>query len=255
MKTFLNILFTLLIIIPFNLFGQTVNTTPVNLVGSSDPIPGPGGFILHPYTPSPLTGTYHGGVFYGGTKETWGYEISDLTIGDEYVLTVYYMYDVVQLTPMYDRVGNLSLQSGAPLDVTLIPYVPEPDWRTWYTMTVRFTAVATTDRIDIETDGTTDNSLWLFTDMAIDGSGECDDLVTTVSSDEICIGEEITLTATSVNGGTVTWDGGLVDGVPFEPIAPGTFTFSTTSDNADDCDFSVDITVHDLPAVTANADN
>ncbi|WP_027420230.1 T9SS C-terminal target domain-containing protein [Crocinitomix catalasitica] len=258
MKTLLHSLYTLLLLIPFGLLGQTVNTTPVNLVGSSDPIPGPGGFIDHPFTPSPLTGTYHGGVVYGGgvgVQETWGYEISDLTIGEEYVLTVYYMFDRVFGTPLYDRFANLSMLSGAALDFTLIPYVPEPDWRNWYTMTVRFTALDVTDRIDIQTAGVSDNSLWLFTDMAIDGAGDCDNLLVDVSAREICIGEEITLTATSVNDGIITWDGGLINGEAFEPLAAGTFTFNTTSDHADDCDYSIEIIVHDLPDVSASADN
>jgi gliding motility-associated-like protein len=236
-------------------FSQVVNTTPVNLVGSSDPIPGPGGFIGHPFTPSPLTGTYHGGVYYGATKEKWGYEISGLTPGDSYTLTVYYMMDEVFGVPALDRVGNLTMQSGAPLSAVLIPYVPPADWRTWYTLSTEFTALGTTDRIDIEADGLSDNSLWLFTDMAIDGGGDCDDLSVTVSTDEICLGESFTLDATSDNGGTITWDGGLSNGVAFTPVAAGTFTFEATSTSLDDCPYDIDITVHDLPNVIANADD
>lgn len=247
--------FLLLLFVAYNTFSQVVNTSPVNLAGSSDPIPGPGGFIMHPFTPSPLTGTYHGGTFYGGTKEKWGYNISGLTPGTSYTLTVYYMMDVVQGSPLYNRRGDLSLLSGAPLSVVLIPYVDPANWREWYTLTTTFTAVGTTDRIDIEADGVSDNSLWLFTDMAIDGGGVCDDLTVTVSSTEICLGDELTLTGVSENAGTITWDGGVTNGIPFTPLTAGTITYTATSTSPDDCDYSVDVLVNSLPLVTANADD
>jgi gliding motility-associated-like protein len=83
----------------------------------------------------------------------------------------------------------------------------------------------------------------------------CDDLETEISPTEFCIGGEVTLSATSTNGGVITWDGGVVDGETFIPDAPGTYTYTATSDNEDDCDFTVDVIVNDLPTVTANADD
>jgi gliding motility-associated-like protein len=80
----------------------------------------------------------------------------------------------------------------------------------------------------------------------------CDDLTVTVSATELCVGEELTLDATSVNGGTITWDGDAIDGVAFTPPA-GDLTFNATSDSDDDCPYSVEITVHELPVVTASA--
>lgn len=242
-----------LIFISASSFGQVVDVIPVNLVGSSDPIPGPDAFIMHPFTPSPLSGTYHGGTSYG-EDEKWGYNITGLTPGDSYNLTVYYMMDVVQLTPIDTRVGNLTMSSGAPLSTTLIPFVIPANWRIWYTLTTTFTAVAATDRIDIESFSGSDNSTWLFTDIAIDGGGGCEDLTIVASDTEICIGDPVTLTATSTTGGTVTWDGGVTNGVAFTPALPGTYTYTTTSTSPDDCPYSQTITVYDFPTIDAGPD-
>ena len=77
----------------------------------------------------------------------------------------------------------------------------------------------------------------------------CDGLVTDLSATEVCDGEEVTLSATSTNGGTITWDGGVTDGVAFEPPL-GVTTYTATSTSPDDCDFQVDITVNEIPDVT-----
>ena len=77
-------------------------------------------------------------------------------------------------------------------------------------------------------------------------------ITATATPDEICIGEEITFTGGGAD--TYVWDGGVTDGVPFTPAAPGTYTFNVTgSIGASGCEntASVDITVHDLPVVTA----
>jgi gliding motility-associated-like protein len=222
-------------------------------VGSSDPIAAD--FFGHTFTPSPLGGTYHGGVFYGGTKEKWGYNISGLTPGVEYSLTCYYMMDVVIGTPAYNRRGDLNMLSGAPLDIVTLTYITEPNWLVWYPVTVTFTAVGTTDRFEIEADGLTDNSLWLFTDVAAEAvDPACDPLTTTASSTEICLGEDITLTSVSDNGGTITWDGGVTNGVPHTPATAGTFTYHATSDFDGDCLDSVTVIVNALPDVTASVD-
>ncbi len=242
-----------LILLSASSFGQVVDVIPVNLVGSSDPIPGPDAFFMHPFTPSPLSGTYHGGTSYG-EDEKWGYNISGLTPGTAYNLTIYYMMDVVQLTPIDTRVGNLTMSSGATLSTTLIPFVIPANWRIWYTLTTTFTATSATDRIDIESFSGSDNSTWLFTDIAIDGGGGCEDLTIVASETEICIGDPVTLTATSTTGGTVTWDGGVTNGVPFTPALPGTFTYTTTSTSPDDCPYTQTITVNDFPTIDAGPD-
>ena len=75
----------------------------------------------------------------------------------------------------------------------------------------------------------------------------------TATPDEICLGESITFTGGGAD--TYAWTGGVTDGAPFTPAATGTFTFDVTGTLASGCEntASVDITVHDLPTVTATA--
>ncbi|MCG8575479.1 MAG: hypothetical protein MI810_11390, partial [Flavobacteriales bacterium] len=83
----------------------------------------------------------------------------------------------------------------------------------------------------------------------------CQPLVTSVSTTEICLGEEITLSATSTTGGTVTWDGGATNGVPFTPTSSGTITYTATSTSSPtDCPFAIDILVHETPTIDGGAD-
>ena len=81
----------------------------------------------------------------------------------------------------------------------------------------------------------------------------CDGLTTTVSDTTVCFGETVTLQAESTNGGTITWDNGITDNTPFTP-AVGTTTYTATSTDVDDCSFSQDITVNDVPTVDAGID-
>ena len=86
------------------------------------------------------------------------------------------------------------------------------------------------------------------------GPTPCTPIDITVSADSICAGEMITLTATGI--GTITWDGGVVDGVAFDPGAPGTYYYTPTSDSDDDCAFDeppVTIVVVGNPTVIAGA--
>ncbi|MBI3133495.1 MAG: T9SS type A sorting domain-containing protein [Bacteroidetes bacterium] len=83
----------------------------------------------------------------------------------------------------------------------------------------------------------------------------CDGLTTTVSATSLCLGESFTVTASSTNGGTISWDNGVTDGVAYTPAAVGVVTYTASSTSVDDCPFSVDIEVFDVPSVTAMADN
>lgn len=92
------------------------------------------------------------------------------------------------------------------------------------------------------------------------GNGEvvitvlCTGLTLAPVDDVICIGEEITLDATSIGGGTITWDGGVVDAVPFTPSTVGIITYTATSSDPADCGFTIDIEVLDTPEVTITVD-
>jgi hypothetical protein len=81
----------------------------------------------------------------------------------------------------------------------------------------------------------------------------CDALTTTVSATTVCLGETVVLHAESTNGGTITWDNGIIDNVAFTPALGGT-TYIATSSDGNDCSFSQLITVNALPSVYAGVD-
>ena len=81
----------------------------------------------------------------------------------------------------------------------------------------------------------------------------CNPLTTSVSATDLCEGEMVTLSAVSTGAGTVSWDNGVVDNVPFSQ-AVGTVTYTATSTDLNDCEFVVDITVNLMPTVDAGVD-
>jgi len=82
----------------------------------------------------------------------------------------------------------------------------------------------------------------------------CDSLDVTISALELCFGEPLTLDATSTIGSTIFWDMGVVNGVAFIPASAGITTYTATTDSPNDCLFTIDILVNDLPIVTASVD-
>lgn len=80
----------------------------------------------------------------------------------------------------------------------------------------------------------------------------CAGLNVNASATTICDGEGVTLSATSQNGGTITWDNGVTDGVSFDPPV-GTTTYTATSSDMNDCPYSIDITVNPSPSATMGA--
>ncbi|NOQ72761.1 MAG: T9SS type A sorting domain-containing protein [Crocinitomix sp.] len=80
----------------------------------------------------------------------------------------------------------------------------------------------------------------------------CLALTVTVTDEVICLGQSFTLDGSGE--GTVSWDMGVINGEPFEPDATGTVTYTASSDSDEDCGFSIDIEVLELPEVTASVD-
>lgn len=87
-------------------------------------------------------------------------------------------------------------------------------------------------------------------DFTIDITPFCDVMDIATGSTELCEGDETFLDATSYSGGIVTWDGGVIDGVDFTPPV-GTTIYTSSSTSPTDCVYEVEITVNELPTVTA----
>lgn len=80
----------------------------------------------------------------------------------------------------------------------------------------------------------------------------CQGLDVDITDLGVCIGEEITITGTSMTGGTVSWDMGVMNGVPFEPVL-GATTVTATSTSPDDCAYEVTVYASEVPDITANS--
>jgi hypothetical protein len=80
----------------------------------------------------------------------------------------------------------------------------------------------------------------------------CYNLVTTVTNEQLCVGDGnmTTLSATSTQGGSISWSGGISDGVPFMPPM-GSTIYTATSSAPADCPFSQTVTLTSTPAVNA----
>ena len=75
----------------------------------------------------------------------------------------------------------------------------------------------------------------------------CTPIEVTVTEEEICLGESVTLSGESE--GVVSWDGGVVDGEEFTPDEVGVLTYTATSDVGDECPTSIEIEVFALPVI------
>lgn len=80
----------------------------------------------------------------------------------------------------------------------------------------------------------------------------CNGLTTDIPVTGVCIGDELTLYAESTTGGTITWDGGVINGTPFAPPL-GTTTYTATSTSSSDCAFTIDISASEVPDITAHS--
>ncbi|MFT5818815.1 MAG: hypothetical protein ACI8ZM_000036 [Crocinitomix sp.] len=92
-------------------------------------------------------------------------------------------------------------------------------------------------------------------DFTIELLPACEDMVITVSDAETCEGELVTIDAEAL--GAVTWTGGILDGVAFDPGVVGVYTYLPTSDDEGDCPFAEEdaivIEVFGPPVVLAGA--
>jgi len=96
------------------------------------------------------------------------------------------------------------------------------------------------------------------------GCSATDDVVITVNplptvnaglDQTICAGTSITLTAlTNGTAASVSWTGGVTDGVGFTPTATSTYTVTASSSAGCTSSDAVDITINPLPIVEAGAD-
>lgn len=82
----------------------------------------------------------------------------------------------------------------------------------------------------------------------------CSALNPSISSTTVCQGQPITLSATSSNGGTISWDNGVMNGIPFVPGSTGLINYTASSSNSTDCAYSVGITVNPAPIINAGVD-
>ncbi len=198
--------------------------------------------------------------------EAFGTSVSGLTPGETYSFTTYTgsaHYSGVALagdvhSAMWagTSIGAINAMGDTPTqigrDVTIAPNFVAETWT--------FTATAATMWIVLGCESSSYRTyahkgvLWAMIDPTLVTDDVCDDLVTAVSDTEVCFGETVTLDATSVNAGTITWDGGVLNGVAFAPPV-GVTTYTATSSDAMDCVFSVEIAVHDLPIITAEVDD
>jgi gliding motility-associated-like protein len=79
--------------------------------------------------------------------------------------------------------------------------------------------------------------------------------VTAPNDIEGCLGLDITLTANNPDGATISWDNGVIDGVPFSGSTVGTTTYTVTGDlNGCSVTDQVDVIINPLPTVDAGAD-
>ncbi|MGB1102901.1 MAG: T9SS type A sorting domain-containing protein [Crocinitomicaceae bacterium] len=81
----------------------------------------------------------------------------------------------------------------------------------------------------------------------------CTALTIGVTAIDACEGAEVTLDAESPGGGTITWDMGVEDGVPFIPGPAGTYSYTATSDIPEECELNVSVEVFPLPTVIAGS--
>ena len=81
----------------------------------------------------------------------------------------------------------------------------------------------------------------------------CDPLnISATPETDVCPGTLVTLTATSENGGTVSWNNGVTNGEAF--VVNTTTTYTVSSSSIDDCETSVTISIENTPPTVITKD-
>jgi hypothetical protein len=78
---------------------------------------------------------------------------------------------------------------------------------------------------------------------------QCHPLSITPFDATLCEGELLILNASSESGAAITWDGGIENGVEFDPGITGAITYTAVSDDVYDCPLPIDIEVFANPVV------
>lgn len=198
----------------------------------------------------PMTDAPNGDTVWvsGIYNETVGTTISDLTIGVTYSLD-FYIAESDQTATLSEFDGILKIEIGD--ESFLFPFVGELDF-SWYLHNLEFVATAPEMLMTIEYAEYSSHT-WNIS-FGSDLTIPCDTLITTYTADSVCYGEEITLSAISVNGGSVTWDGGIENDVPFIPPL-GSNLYMANSDHEDDCGFGIEIIVDTVPEIDLAIDD
>lgn len=73
---------------------------------------------------------------------------------------------------------------------------------------------------------------------------------------DMCIGESVSLTVDNPDGGTISWNNGVIDGQTFTPPSSGSTTYTVTGVSSIGCVYTdeVTVTVHEHPTVFAGVD-
>ncbi len=87
-----------------------------------------------------------------------------------------------------------------------------------------------------------------YTHGSVTFEATCDPLNLTVTpNDTICLGESLTLSASSTNNGTISWNNGITGGQAFTITTPGDTSFTATSTDTNDCETVVNVLVDTVP--------
>lgn len=205
-----------------SLYGSTGGYSPDYSLVQIDIVTGANTFILD-YTPS----SYGGGMAYNPFSEELYYQNNNGSA-------------TVDLDTYIETPGS---PTGSPGETqAMVILSPDLGWIASYGLLYTFNPITEiyTSSISIA-----DYHSFAF------GQPSCTAIDITASDLEVCEGDEVTLTGTGV--GAISWDMGVVNGVPFIPGDVGVYTYNASSDDGSDCPVSIDIEVLGLPTIVAGA--